>query len=362
MLTIPLSGLNASYWKDRRVIVTGGASFIGSHLVELLLNLGSYVYVIDNFSSGFMENLKNVQNNSRLQIIKLDLEYDDFSRIADVFKKSEADILFHLAAVHGGRGYISTHPFDVTSILAIDHRTYEAALNAGIEKVVYASSACVYPPSYQRHGSGIDKLSEDLVDIKDLTKFFSADEEYGFSKLMGEIQLRALHKQYGVKCGIARFVTVYGPRENETHAIIALIYKALNRQDPFEIWGSGQQSRDFTFVYDIVRGFVMIAEKINDCTPINLGTGKKYKIIEVANMIFDLIGWRPSRIKTDPSKPVGVEERALDISRAKSLLGWEPLYDLRDGLKITIEWYKKERSHMITGKVDERVLYERAVK
>jgi len=357
---IPTIGINGEKWRDRRVIVTGGASFIGGHLVELLLDLGSYVYVVDNFSSGSMENLKNVQDNPRLQIIKLDLEYDDFSRILDVFKKSEADILFHLAAVHGGRGYISTHPFDVTSILAIDHRTYEAALNAGIEKVIYASSACVYPPSYQRHGSNIDKLSEDLVDIKDLNKFFSADEEYGFSKLMGEIQLHALYKQYKIKCGIARFVTVYGPRENETHAIIALIYKALNKQDPYEIWGTGQQSRDFTFVYDIVRGFVMIAEKINDCTPINLGTGKKYKIIEVANMIFDIIGWRPKEIKLDTSKPVGVEERALDISKAKELLGWEPLYDLYEGLKITIEWYKNEKKHLITGVINEKLLFERA--
>jgi len=353
-------GLDAGFWNERRVLVTGGASFIGSHLVEFLLKLGARVYIVDNFSSGSIDNLKNVINNRSLTVINIDLEYDNFKDILERFKKVEPNIVFHLAAVHGGRGYISTHPFDVTSILAIDHRTYEASLLAGAEKVVYASSACVYPPSYQRHDSNIDKLYEELADIKDLSKFFSADEEYGYSKLMGEIQLYSLHKQYGVKCGIARFVTVYGPRENETHAIIALIYKALNRQDPFEIWGTGLQSRDFTFVYDIVRGFILIGQKINDCTPINLGTGKKYKIIEVANKIFDIIGWRPKQIKTDISKPVGVEERVLDISRARELLGWVPIYDLDQGLRITIDWYMRERSHMITGVVNERVLFERA--
>jgi len=353
-------GIDGSFWKGKRVIVTGGASFIGSHLTEFLLSLGARVHVIDNFSSSSLDNLKNVLNDKNLSVTKLDLEYDSFDDIVRVFKEAEPEIVFHLAAVHGGRGYISTHPFDVTSILAIDHRTYEASLSAGVEKVVYASSACVYPTAYQLHGSGVERLSEELVDIKDLSKFFSSDEEYGFSKLMGEIQLHALHKQYGVKCGIARFVTVYGPRENETHAIIALIYKALNRQDPYEIWGTGLQARDFTFVYDIVRGFIMIAERISDCTPINLGTGRKYKIIEVANKIFDIIGWRPRQIKTDPTKPVGVEERALDITKAKELLGWEPLYDLDQGLRITIDWYRSERGHMITGAVNERVLFERA--
>ena len=344
---------NEKYWIEKPVVVTGGASFIGSHLVDKLVELGAKVTVIDNFSSGKMENL--AESKDKIDIIRMDLEYEDFDKIVKTLKDNE--MVFHLAAVHGGRGYIATHPADVASIFAIDHRTFEASLKAGVEKVVYASSACVYPPKLQTDEYRDYLIKEEDSDPFKLDDYLSADELYGWSKLMGEAQLIAFIKQYGLKGANLRFVTVYGPRENETHAIIALIYKAFERMDPYIIWGDGEQERDFTYVSDIVDGLILAAEKIDDGTPLNLGTGVKYKIKDIAELIFKIMGWRPSKLVFDKSKPVGVISRGLDITKARRMIGYEPKVTLEEGLRRTIEWYVK--THERKGYVDEKVLMER---
>src|SRR4030042_4172246 len=128
--------------------------------------------------------------------------------------------------------------------------------------------------------------------------------------------------------------------------------------DPYQIWGSGEQDRDFTYVSDIVEGTRRAAEKVTDGTPINLGTGVRYKVKDVAARIFDAMGWKPDKIVFDTSKPVGVATRALDISRAKKLLDWEPIISLDEGLRKTINWYVT--THSRKGFVDERVLMERS--
>jgi len=163
-------------------------------------------------------------------------------------------------------------------------------------------------------------------------------------------------KQFGLKGCPVRFVTAYGPREDETHAIIAFIYKAVEKMDPYEIWGNGQQERDFTYVEDIVDGTMLCAEKISDMTPINLGTGVRYKMTDVAQMVFKILGWTPKKISFDTSKPTGAVSRALDNSLAKELLGWEPRFSLQEGLKKTIKWYTK--NHKQQGNVDQASLLE----
>jgi UDP-glucose 4-epimerase len=345
---------NRNYWENRNVLVTGGASFIGSHLVDRLVELGARVTVVDNLSSGKLENLQNSMD--KIKFVKKDLEYITLEDIVSVFKGH--DVIFHLAAVHGGRGYIHLHPADVCSNFAIDHHVFEASYRAGVERVVFASSACVYPPKLQSEIGADYLLKEEDSNPFKLEDYLSADIEYGWAKLMGEVQLIAFIKQYGMKGCSVRFVTAYGPRENETHAIIALIYKAFEKMDPYVIWGTGEQERDFTYVKDIVEGTILAAEKINDGTPINLGTGKRYKLREVAEKIFEIMNWRPRKIIFDTSKPVGVKSRALDIRKAKELLGWEPIYTLEEGLRETIEWYVK--THKPKGYVDEKLLVERA--
>lgn len=339
-------------WKDVNVLVTGGASFIGSHLVDKLVLLGARVTVVDNLSSGKKENLSECKNN--IKFVMKDLEYIHKEEIKTIFKDQE--IVFHLAAVHGGRGYIATHPADVSSNLAIDHHVFEGCINSNVNKIVFASTACVYPTQLQAKIGSDYKLKEDDSNPFNLEGQMSADIEYGWGKLMGEMQMISFKKQYGLKGCPVRFVTAYGPRENETHAIIALIYKAIEKMDPFEIWGDGHQERDFTYVKDIVEGSILAAEKVSDCIPINLGTGRRYKIIEVVNMICKIIGWQPSRFKFDTSKPVGALSRALDNTRANELLGWQPRFSIEEGLRETIQWYM--RTHKIEGKVSNKALLE----
>jgi UDP-glucose 4-epimerase len=117
-----------------------------------------------------------------------------------------------------------------------------------------------------------------------------ADESYGWAKLMGELSLQSFHEQYGVDASSVRIFTAYGPRENETHAIIALIAKAYAEQDPYQIWGDGEQTRNFTYVDDIVRALLLANENITDATPVNAGISEYITINEVAETIFDELG------------------------------------------------------------------------
>ena len=188
----------------------------------------------------------------------------------------------------------------------------------------------------------------------------SADIEYGWGKLMSEIQMLSFVKQYGLKGSVLRFVTAYGPRENETHAIIAWIYKALEKMDPYVIWGDGKQERDFTYVSDIVDGCILASRTITDGTPINLGTGNKHTITDVVEMICKVMNWHPSKFEFDTSKPAGALSRALDNSQAKKLLGWEPKVSLEEGLKKTIDWYVK--AHKSSGSVNSSLLLEHNTK
>ncbi len=314
--------------------------------------MGCNVTVIDNLSSGTLENLQ--QSISKIRFLSLDLEYCKLSELKEAFADNE--VVFHLAATHGGRGYIDTHPADVASNFSIDHHVFEACTSTSVDQVVFTSSACVYPPKLQSKVGSDYLLKESDADISDLSKPLSSDLEYGWAKLMGEVQLRSFVRQYGVKGCSVRFVTAYGPRENETHAIIALIYKAFEQMNPFVIWGDGNQERDFTYVSDLVTGSILAAEKVRDGSAVNLGTGRRFSLIDIAKMIFELMDFHP-QVKFDISKPVGVLSRALDISNSKQVLGWEPAVSLKAGLKTTVDWYVA--NHKRNGGIEERILLER---
>ena len=339
-------------WDGRPVLVTGGASFIGSNLVDKLVELSASVTVVDDLSNGKKENLADSWD--KIKFIHQDLEYITKKEIKDIFTGNE--IIFHFAANHGGRGYIDAHPADICSNFAIDHHVFEACNDTNVKKVIFSSSACVYPTELQNKIGSDYKLKENDSNPENLDGFLSADIEYGWAKLMSEVQMKSFNKQYGLKGCPVRFVYAYGPREDETHAIIALIYKAVEKMDPYEIWGNGNQERDLTYVEDIVSGSILAAEKISDMTPINLGTGQRHKIIDVAKMICEILNWVPSGFNFDTSKPSGVLSRSLDNTRAKELLGWEPQFSLKEGLQKTIKWYIE--NHKLTGKVDKSLLLE----
>ncbi|MFX1487222.1 MAG: NAD-dependent epimerase/dehydratase family protein [Promethearchaeota archaeon] len=331
-------------WKDKKVLVTGGASFIGSHLVDSLLKKGAIIEVVDDFSSGKLQNLeygrglKKGESNhwtaENLSIWKEDLKKK--SSVKSIMEDTE--IVFHLAALHGGRGYISSHPADCCTNMILDQLVFEEARKADVERVCFASSACVYPRYLQEQEGSTYLLKEEDCNPFVRDKAF-ADLEYGWAKLMGEMALRAYHKQYGMKTSSVRIFTAYGPRENETHAIIALIAKAFIRTDPYIIWGTGGQDRNFTYVQDIVDAMMLAAEKIEDGTPVNAGRQDRITIKQAAELVFDIIGWQPKTIEYDLSKPQGPVSRAANLRRATEILGWAPKVSYREGFQKTIEWY-----------------------
>ena len=338
-----------SEWRDERVLVTGGASFIGSHLVEDLVELGARVRVADDFSSGTQSNLAGVAD--RIEILDGNLKDTAFADRAT----DGMDTVFHLAADHGGRGYISNYPANCATNMALDNIVYESAAENGVKRITFASSACAYPTDIQQEKR---RLGEDIVSFDERGGAY-ADEVYGWAKLMGERSLQAYHEQYGIDTSVVRIFTAYGPRENETHAIIALIAKAYAGQDPFRIWGDGEQTRNFTYVKDITRALRLAAENITDGTPVNAGISRYISINEVVERIFESLGEDPGRFEYMTDKPVGVRHRAADTTRAAELLGWEPEYTLEEGLESTVEWYTNHRDRADVRSNLETLLHER---
>ncbi|MEW6083124.1 MAG: NAD-dependent epimerase/dehydratase family protein [Chloroflexota bacterium] len=323
-------------WNEVPVLVTGGASFISSHLVDRLVALGARVRVADDLSSGRLENLSNSLNQIDFQ--EGDLRDRGFAkRVIDGM-----DVVFHLAACHGGRGFIDTHPAECAANMVLDGIVFDEARLANVQRVCFASSACVYPTQLQVapvDGKTI-YLKEEWADPFKAGAA-NADGEYGWAKLMGEMNLRACWKQYGLKSVSCRLFTAYGERENESHAVIALIAKAFIGMDPYEIWGDGQQDRNFTYVGDIVEGMLRAAERIEDASAVNIGTAEHIKIIDAVRLIFAQTGFTPKDLNFDLSKPVGVFSRAADLTNTRARLEWEPTTSFAEGLQRTINWYAR---------------------
>lgn len=327
-------------WKDRTVLVTGGASFIGSHLVDTLIKRDAAVRVADDFSSGKLSNLPQhfkrhkAGASCKLSIWKGDLKDRSFTKSVT----KDVDTVFHLAALHGGRGYIQTHPAECCTNMTLDQLIFEEAKDAEVKRICFASSACVYPSYLQQETNSSYLLKEADADpfVRDKAL---ADLEYGWAKLMGEMALKAYHKQYGMKTSSVRVFTAYGPRENETHAIMALIAKAFIEMDPYVIWGTGDQDRNFTYVQDIVDAMLLAAERISDGSAINAGREDRITLNRAAELVFDIIGWKPKQIKYDQSKPQGITSRAADLTKARRILEWEPKISYREGFRRTVEWY-----------------------
>lgn len=344
------------HWSQKKVIVTGGAGFIGSNMVDRLLALGADVVIVDKLQLA-TGSLAWTKKATRLEAIfkkhgisKIPLEICDLEVEKQHFQilASKADVVFHLSAVFGGREFVDTRQADCSKMLSIDHNVIDACSRANVERLHYSSSACVYPSSLQVDPTYLLKES-DILSTGD--GWQSSDNLYGFAKLMGELQCKVFHDERGLKTSACRYLTVYGPGEFDTsHAISALIERALNGENPYTVWGSGNQERGFTYVTDIVDGSIAACEKIEDGTALNLGWDKRYRLSEVAEMILRIVGQNPE-ILFDRSKPEGPFSRALDITRSKEILGWEPKVDLAEGLERTIEWHStlREAPELVEG-------------
>ncbi len=317
------------YWKRRNVLVTGGASFIGSHLVDSLIELGARVRVVDDLSSGRFENIQHHLDTGRVEFIKADLRDPGAAQKAVEGK----EVVFHLAADHGGRGYVDLHQAACGTNLMLDGIVFHACYQAKVDKVVYASSGCVYPNHLQTDPQQILYLTEDMVGPP-----YDADNMYGWAKLMGEMTLRAYYNDWGMKSASCRYFTVYGERGHENHAVIAMIARAFVRQNPFVVWGTGEQIRNWTHVSDIVRGTILAAERIEDGTAVNLGTMERTRVIDAVKEVLNCTGHQ-AQITLHPEMPTGPLNRVADNSLAKRLLGWEAQVKFMDGLHQTIDWY-----------------------
>src|SRR5439155_677850 len=176
-------------------------------------------------------------------------------------------------------------------------------------------------------------LTEDMVGPP-----YDADNMYGWAKLMGEMTLRAYGRDWGLKSASCRYFTVYGDRGHENHAVIAMIARAFVKQDPFVVWGNGEQIRNWTNVSDIVAGTILAAERIDDGTAINLGTMERTRVIDAVREVLRYTGHQ-ARIELHPEMPTGPMNRVADNALGRKLLGWEPQVEFMHGLHRTIDWY-----------------------
>jgi nucleoside-diphosphate-sugar epimerase len=326
-------GEMTDFWQGRRVLVTGGASFIGSHLTDALVGRGARVRVVDDLSSGRLENIQHHLDAKAIEFVRGDLREAGVAAAA----VRGIDLVFQLAADHGGRGYVDTHQAGPATNLFLDGLVFREAHRAGVEKIVYASSGCVYPNHLQGDPQEEVYLTEDLVGPP-----YDADNLYGWAKLMAELTLRAYHAELGMKAASCRYFTVYGPRAKENHAVIAMLARGFVKQDPFEVWGTGEQIRNWTYVDDIVAGTVLAGERIDDGTAVNLGTMERVRVLDAVAMAMDLTGHH-ARVLTKPEMPTGPLNRVASNALARRLLEWEPKVPFRDGLRRTWEWYRDDR-------------------
>lgn len=330
-------------------MVTGGTGFIGSNLVDTLLSKGAKVINADmvlapnTVPETWKRRLDRYYNICKKHDVDPLLEIIDLSsereRLKHILSRNDVDTVFMLSAVFGGRAYVDEQQAACSIGFAVDQNTIRACHESEtVRRVSYSSSACVYPPSLNKRGYNLKE--SDVLSTGE--GFASSDNLYGFQKIMTELTLRVFSQEYDLRTSACRYLTVYGPGEfPTTHAISVLCQRALRHEDPYLVWGSGEQERGFTFVQDIVDGQILACEKISDGTALNLGWDKRYTIKDVVAMILEIVGYTP-KLFFDRTKPEGPFSRALDVSLAKQVTGWTPKVDLREGLEKTIAWMKEQ--------------------
>jgi len=332
-----------------RCLVTGGAGFIGSHLVDALLERGARVRVVDNLSSGRIENIEQHVNSGKIEFLNDEL----LSPGVIARAMTGMQIVFHLAADHGGRGYVDLHQVECSTNLILDGMIFKTAYELGVEKLVYASSGCVYPNYKQMNPDEEIYLTEDMAGPP-----YDADNLYGWAKLMGEMTLKSYYNQFGMKSASCRYFTVYGPRGVENHAVIAMIARAFIGEDPFEVWGTGEQVRNWTYIDDIVEGTILAGEKIDDATAVNLGTMERIRVRDAVEEVLRYTGHK-ARVVTRPDMPTGPLNRVAENRLARQLLGWEPKVPFSEGLHRTIDWYFASKERERVRPILARMLTER---
>jgi GDP-L-fucose synthase len=310
-----------NFWQEQRVIVTGGAGFLGSFIVAGLKTRGC--------TNIFVPRSRDCDLRDRAAIIRL-------------FKESQPTMVLHLAAVVGGIGANREHPgkfFYENAIMGIE--LLEQARQFQLPKIVVAGTICAYPKF-----TPVPFLEEDLWNGYPE----ETNAPYGVAKKAILVQCQAYRQEYGMNTVYLLPVNLYGPHDNfdpqSSHVIPALIKKCVDareRGDTFiECWGTGSPTREFLYVEDAADGILRAAEHYNKSGPVNLGSGREISIRDLVNLIAKLTRF-PGEIRWDPSKPDGQPRRCLDVQKALSEFGFQATTPFEVGLRRTIQWYEKNR-------------------
>jgi len=306
-----------NFWNNKKILVTGGAGFLGKNVVEQLIMRGA------------------VPSNIVIPRSK-DCDLRDNLNCKQVVEG--IDIIIHLAAKVGGIGYNQKHPGDLfydNAIMGI--QLMEAARIAGVSKFVAVGTVCAYP-----------KFTPVPFREEELWNGYPEETNapYGLAKKMLLVQAQAYRQQYGFNAIFLLPVNLYGPGDNfdpeSSHVIPALIKKfveAKRNDEPYvEVWGTGSASREFLYVEDAARGIVLASEKYDGNEPVNLGAGSEIQIKELVELIKEIVGYE-GEIRYDVSKPDGQPRRCLDVSKAKKYFEFEANFGFKEGLKRTVEWF-----------------------
>jgi UDP-glucose 4-epimerase len=312
-------------YKGLKVVVTGGAGFIGSHLVEKLLELGSEVTVLDNYLNG--NKLEHIDHRNGLSINNADITRYD--KISDFF--TGKDLVFHLAAVVGVEE-TQSFPLDVLDVeIQGTINILKLAVKNNIKRVIFASSSEVY-------GDSAKPMKED-VDLH-------PKSTYAVSKLVAEEYCKAFYKKYNLEYTALRYFNSYGPRQDKRFVISRFIAQSF-KHEPILIYGSGKQTRDFTYIDDSIN-MTLIAglKKATKCEALNVGTGVKVTIRKLANLTTKLTGQNnrePVYVNYGGYRPLEIEvfNRMADTQKAEALLKYKPRVPLEIGVKYCVDWYLK---------------------
>ncbi|MFC1942403.1 dTDP-glucose 4,6-dehydratase [Chloroflexota bacterium] len=309
-----------------KMLITGGAGFVGSHLCDKYTGEGHTVLCLDNFMNGDLVNVRHLLDKRNFKLIKGDIrDYDLLEKIM-----RDVDVVFHLAAqIHVDRSYIEPRLTYDVNVMGTQN-ILEAARLHDVGRIIHASTSEVYGSAQY---CPIDEKHP-----------LNAPHPYGASKIAADRMCYAYIQTYGMNISIVRLFNIFGPRQRDIGygGVISIFTRRILKGMPPIIFGDGQQKRDYTYVDDAVRAYDMVLkheEPINE--PINFGSGREETIIDLADMIINFGG------KKGEIKPVHIEPRIGEVrqlianaDRAKELLGWETKCKLEDGLQNFVEWYK----------------------
>jgi len=322
--------MKSSYWKNKTVVVSGGLGFIGSHFVEELALAGAKVICL--YRTTALNGLPSYENRENIRYIQLDLLDGEELEAVCKYAAPKIDCFIHCAALDGNTEFKLTYAaeiFDKNNRLASN--VLSSCRATGIKDVVLLSSAEVYSPDAP------GKIQE----TDDYHKYLGYTENgYVLSKVFTEILAELHHKQYGMQIYTPRPTNVYGPRDSFdtiTNRVIPSMIRKVASGETIEIWGTGEQTRSFIYIKDLVHATLRMVETQTVGT-MNIATRDQVSILNLASYISKEYA-AESAIKLDETKPTGVKARVLDVTKMYNLINFEPT-SIREGLRRTIEWYR----------------------